>query len=181
MTTGHYRNLRSWFSRHPKTAHIVILLDRWLPLIPFVCYPALLLLINLRLFQTLRSTEITLSAVPDLMSPAARAILVPVFAFLFCTVLRNHLDRPRPYQQPGFEPLVPKETLGRSFPSRHALSATVLAMVWLYFYPAFGGVMLAVAAAICVLRVLTGVHHGRDVLFGAAMGVLFGYVGMWLM
>lgn len=181
MTTGHYAKLRSWFSHHPKTAHTVILLDRWLPLIPFVCYPVLLVLINLRLFRSLCSTGITLSAVSDLMSPAARAVLVPVFAFLLCTVLRNKLDRPRPYQQPGFEPLVPKETLGRSLPSRHALSATVLAMVWLYFYPTVGGIMLAVAAAICVLRVLTGVHHGRDVLFGTAMGVLFGYIGMWLL
>ncbi len=50
-------------------------------------------------------------------------------------------------------------------PSRHALSAAVLAAVWLYFYPAAGCVMVGIALLICCLRVLTGVHHvaGRGV------------------
>ena len=43
-------------------------------------------------------------------------------------------------------------------PSRHALSAAVLAAVWLYFYPAAGCVMVGIALLICCLRVLTGVH-----------------------
>lgn len=181
MTTDRYRKLRSWFALHPKTTHAVVLLDRWLPLVPFVCYPVLLFRINLQLFRSFLNADIALSAALELMSPTAQAILVPGFAFLFCTILRDRLDRPRPYQQPGFQPLVPKDTLGKSCPSRHALSATVLAMVWLYFYPAVGVFMLLIAALICLLRVLTGVHHGRDVLFGAAIGILFGYVGMWLL
>ena len=53
-------------------------------------------------------------------------------------------------------------------------------MVWLYFYPAAGAAMVVVAAAICVLRVLAGVHFPRDVLAGAALGFALGYVGMWI-
>ena len=78
-------------------------------------------------------------------------------------------------------PLVPKSTRGNSCPSRHALSAAVLGMVWLYFYPAVGVGMLAIAALICLLRVLSGVHFIRDVLVGAAFGLAFGFAGMWLL
>ena len=97
------------------------------------------------------------------------------------TLLRDRLNRPRPYEQPGFEPLVHKETRGHSFPSRHALSAAVLAMVWMYFYPAAGWVMVGITALICAGRVLTGVHHVRDVVFGAALGFALGAAGMWLL
>ena len=74
-----------------------------------------------------------------------------------------------------------KETRGQSFPSRHALSAAVLAAVWLSFYPAVGGVMVAVTVAICVLRVLAGVHFPRDVIAGALLGFSLGIVGMRLL
>ena len=85
------------------------------------------------------------------------------------------------YDQPGFTPLVQKDTHGRSFPSRHALSAAVLAMVWLYFYPAVGWCMIVIALLIAVVRVLTGVHHIRDVAAGLALGFACGFVGMWLL
>ena len=41
--------------------------------------------------------------------------------------------------------------------------------------------MLAIAALICLLRVLSGAHFVRDVLTGAAFGLTFGFVGMWLL
>ena len=57
----------------------------------------------------------------------------------------------------------------------------VLAAVWLYFYPAAGCVMVGVALLICCLRVLTGVHHVRDVVCGFALGFALGAAGMWLL
>ena len=63
----------------------------------------------------------------------------------------------------------------------HALSAAVLAAVWLYFYPAAGCVMVGIALLICCLRVLTGVHHVRDVVCGFALGFALGCAGMWLL
>ena len=72
-------------------------------------------------------------------------------------------------------------TLLHSMPSRHALSAAVLAAVWLYFYPAAGCVMVGIALLICCLRVLTGVHHVRDVVCGFALGFALGCAGMWLL
>ena len=152
--------------------------NRWLPLVPFVCYPVLLVLLNLRWFSLLSAGS------PDaleLMQHIARAILVPGITFWLGTALRARLDLPRPYEQPGFEPLRRKETKGHSFPSRHALSAAVLAMVWLYFYPKAGWAMVGITVLICLGRVLTGVHHIRDVVGGAALGFALGYAGMWLL
>ena len=179
MTPERYKKLTQWLETRPALRQSIILLNRWLPLVPFVCYPVLLVLLNLRWVGMLQ-------AGPGggglaFMQLIARAILVPGLALGLGTVARTRLDFPRPYEQPGFEPLVPKGTKGCSFPSRHALCATVLAMVWLYFYPAVGAGMLVVAALICLLRVLTGAHYVRDVLAGAGLGLGFGLVGMWLL
>lgn len=178
MTPERYHKLLRWMEARPALKQAVISLNHWLPAVPFFCYPVLLVLLNLRWFRLMQAGG---QAALDFMPDIARAILVPGFVFLGGTVLRAKLNFPRPYEQPGFTPLVEKETKGHSFPSRHALSAAVLAAVWLYFYPAAGAVMSVIAAAICVLRVLAGVHYPRDVLAGAALGFSLGIAGMWLL
>ena len=55
MTAEHYHALHSWMDAHPAVSRCVVALDRWLPLIPFVCYPVLLCLLNVRLFHLLGS------------------------------------------------------------------------------------------------------------------------------
>ena len=178
MTAEHYHALYRWFDAHPAARRFVIALDRWLPLVPFVCYPVLLVILNVQWFALLRVGS---AAALDFMQQIARAILVPGITFWFGTALRARLNRPRPYEQPGFVPLVAKETKGHSFPSRHALSAAVLAMTWLRFFPAVGVAMVIITLLICALRVLVGVHSVPDVLFGAALGFGLGAVGMWLL
>ena len=130
---------------HPTAKRCVVALDRWLPLIPFVCYPVLLCLLNVRLFRLLGSQR---QAALDLTAVIARTVFVPGLTFWGGTILRDRLNLPRPYEQPGFEPLRHKETRGHSFPSRHALSASVLAMVWMYFYPKAGWVMVGITVLI---------------------------------
>ena len=178
MSADQYKVIHTWFDAHPHACRCVILLDRWLPLVPFVCYPVLLVLLNVHLVRLFLAGG---SAALDFMLEIARSILVPGLTFWGGTILRARLDFPRPYEQPGFVPLVSKETHGHSFPSRHALSAAVLAMVWLYFYPAAGWFMAGLAVLISALRVLTGVHHVRDVACGAALGFALGFAGMWLL
>lgn len=178
LTAEQYRVLHRWMDVHPACKRCVVALDRWLPLIPFVCYPVLLCLLNVQLFRLLGTQR---QAALDFMGPIARTVFVPGLTFWGGTLLRDKLNKPRPYEQPGFEPLRRKETKGRSFPSRHALSAAVLAMVWMYFYPSVGWAMVGVTVLICIGRVLTGVHHIRDVVGGAALGFAFGFAGMWLL
>ena len=161
-----------------KGERLVVFLDRWLPLVPFVCYPVLLCLLNIRLSRLFLTQK---QAALDFMVLIARSVFVPGLVFWGGTLLRTRLHFPRPYEQSGFTPLVAKESRGHSMPSRHALSAAVLAAVWLYFYPAAGCVMVGIALLICCLRVLTGVHHVRDVVCGFALGFALGCAGMWLL
>ena len=49
MTAEQYKPIYHWFSAHPTVKRLVVFLDRWLPLVPFVCYPVLLYLLNVRL------------------------------------------------------------------------------------------------------------------------------------
>ena len=178
MTPEQYRNIRDGLDARPTLRQLVLFCNHWLPAVPFVCYPVLLVILNVQWFALLRVGS---AAALDFMQSIARAILVPGITFWFGTALRARLNRPRPYEQPGFVPLVQKETKGRSFPSRHALSAAVLAAVWLYFYPPVGVCMVLVALAICALRVLAGVHFIRDVAAGAAFGFALGVFGMWVL
>ena len=51
MTAEHYHALYRWFDAHPAARRFVVTLDRWLPLVPFVCYPVLLCRLNVQLVQ----------------------------------------------------------------------------------------------------------------------------------
>ena len=96
MTPERYKRLTDWLEGHPALREGIILLNRWLPLVPFVCYPVLLVLLNLRWF-----TMLTIGrggGALDFMQVIARAILVPGLAFWLGTILRARLNFPRPYQ-----------------------------------------------------------------------------------
>ncbi len=114
MTPERYQKLLHWMEAHPAVRTAVIALNRWLPAVPFVCYPLLLVLLNVQWFRLLQ-VGLNQTAL-DFMQLIARAILVPGFVFFGGTVLRAKLNFPRPYEQPGFTPLVEKETHGHFLP-----------------------------------------------------------------
>lgn len=110
-----------------------------------------------------------------------KVLLVPAAAFVLCTVVRRLLNLPRPYDQPGFEPLMPKAMKGQSCPSRHAASVTIIAMACWYVNPNLGAFLTVLTILICVVRVLAGVHHPRDIYAGVLLSLLVGGVGFWLL
>lgn len=80
--------------------------------------------------------------------------------------------RARPFAALGFDPLISKSALDKSFPSDHAVVAWALA-AGLYFNNKTSGYWAGLAALlICLGRVLAGVHYISDVAAGAAIGVL---------
>ncbi|MEU7320332.1 phosphatase PAP2 family protein [Streptomyces griseoviridis] len=83
--------------------------------------------------------------------------------------VKRVVRRPRP----ATEPLV--RTAGRhSFPSSHATSAAAAAVA----LGALGAPALApLAAAMCVSRLVVGVHYPTDVVAGAALGALTARAG----
>lgn len=98
--------------------------------------------------------------------------------FVAMGLIRRWLNAPRPYEVFDIKPLVPKKDLksGRSFPSRHAFCAFLIATMFAIVFRSFGGMVpLLLAAALGVVRVLEGVHFPRDVVAGAVLGVVAGF------
>ncbi|MET7456892.1 phosphatase PAP2 family protein [Streptomyces sp. NPDC005574] len=84
--------------------------------------------------------------------------------------VKRVVRRPRPTH---VEPLV--RTAGRhSFPSSHAASAAAAAVA---FGPLGVRVIPPLAAAMCVSRLVAGVHYPSDVAAGAALGALTARLG----
>ena len=169
MGPQQYRKVYTWFAARPAAWTALRLANRLLPWVSAGAYLALLGLLAARWAAGEGGGWLL-----------AKSVLAPGAAFVGGSALRAALDRPRPYQQPGFIPLLPKETGDKSFPSRHALSGAVIAMAWLPVNPAVAGVLTVSALAICVTRVLAGVHWVRDVAAGAALGFGLGALGMLL-
>ena len=98
MTPERYQTLLRWLEARPALKKLVIALNRWLPAVPFACYPLLLVLLNVRWFRLLSANR---AAALDFMQLIARAVFVPAFVFLGGTLLRARLNFPRPYEQPA--------------------------------------------------------------------------------
>ena len=96
------------------------------------------------------------------------------------TLVRARLDHPRPYEVYGMEPLIPKESSGKSFPSRHQYSICVIGTSLLYLQPKLGAAVLAMSVLLGAARVSSGVHFPKDVAAGALVGVLSAITGFSL-
>ena len=63
-----------------------------------------------------------------------------------------------------------------SFPSNHAAAAFMAATVLTAYFKKYAAIFYLFAATIAVSRVYMGVHYPSDILAGAAIGILTGYV-----
>lgn len=108
-----------------------------------------------------------------------KALLVPGISFVLLSVGRALLNRPRPYEAFGIAPVIPKETKGNSFPSRHVFSATMISMTFLLMSPWswLGLVFFFFSVSLAVVRVISGVHYISDVLAGIFIAVIAGILG----
>lgn len=99
---------------------------------------------------------------------------VAAVGFAAVSVFRKHRNAPRPYECCAITPLIARDGVGCSFPSRHAFSAFAIAASW---FAASVPVVVALLAAACLLavcRVFGGVHFPRDVVAGAVVGLVTG-------
>ena len=110
------------------------------------------------------------------------ALFVPGISFVLVSVFRRILNAPRPYEVFDGVPVIAKDTLGKSFPSRHAFSIFIIGMAFCACCPLTwaGPAVLVLGVALAAIRVIAGVHFPRDVIAGALTGILLGYVGFWL-
>lgn len=157
MTAERYESLTRPLRERPRLLRLVVGLNRWLTYAGYALYPLLLVLVALADAGRLW-----------------RFVLVPGVSFVLLSLVRARIDAPRPYEVLDIDPLIRKDTKGRSFPSRHVFSIFVIAMAWLAFEPPVGVVLLVLGALMALVRVVGGVHWLRDVVAGAICGVAAG-------
>lgn len=166
MQGEQYRSLSAHFSETKVRSNTIKALHDVLPLVMYIFYPVQLICLGVNEGW---GSEIFL-----------RFALIPLGTFILVTIARALINAPRPYEKFRYTPVVHKTTVGKSFPSRHTVSAFIIAMAFLYVNLHIGVIMLAVALGIAVIRVLAGVHFIRDVVSGAAIGVVIGVLGFFV-
>ncbi|MFF7201874.1 phosphatase PAP2 family protein [Streptomyces sp. NPDC008141] len=115
------------------------------------------------------------AADPERRGRWLRATAVVGGAHLASMGVKHVVRRPRP-ELPSHRPLV--HTLGRhSFPSSHAASAAAAAVAFGALLPAARRLAPPLAAAMCVSRLVAGVHYPTDIAAGAVLGGLAARAG----
>lgn len=161
-----YIKMTQPFRDYPELARGIHILNQLCTGIMYVSYP--LLLLYLWLNSDIEHFEVFL-----------KALFVPAISFLLLSLGRNFLNRPRPYETFDISPVIKKDTKGKSFPSRHVFSATIVAMTFSMLSPWswLGLTYLCVTILLAVVRVVSGVHYVSDVFAGMIIGVLAAIVG----
>lgn len=186
MTAEQYKPIYDWFTARPAAYRALKIATRALSLVVAGGYALLVAwlawdwLAKARAGLALSWTGYQEAADAALWQ-LVRCTVVPAAVFLLGTAVRAWINAPRPYQQPGFTPLIPKKTQGKSCPSRHCLCAGCIAVVGWAVHPAAGVLFTLAAVAACLTRVLAGVHSVRDVACGAALGAGACAFGLWLL
>lgn len=153
-----YRRWSEPLRRHAGALRALLAANKALTRAFYVMYPVLLVVLALRSRDHL-----------------VACVVIPAVAFCAVSAFRRHVNAPRPYEALAIDPLIRKDTTGCSFPSRHAFSSFLIAACWFSTSVWVGCVLLALAAAMAVVRVIGGVHFPRDVAVGALVGLLCGF------
>lgn len=156
-----YLRKYNWLKVHPKISQLIILTCTWLTRFLYILYVVSILL------------EIYYQNWKFLIA----FILVPAIGFIIETAVRAKLNQPRPYETLDIPALKPKDTKGKSFPSRHSFSAAILAISFYYLNPTLGICMILLGIIIGVCRVFIGVHWIKDVVAGQVLGWILGIIG----
>ncbi|MCR5416250.1 MAG: phosphatase PAP2 family protein [Pseudobutyrivibrio sp.] len=105
-----------------------------------------------------------------------RSILVPGVSFIIVSIYRKVLSSPRPYEVYGFAPIIEKDTVGKSFPSRHVFSIFIIAVTVMQSSIALGLIIMFFGCALGFIRVAGGVHFIKDVIAAAILAIIIGII-----
>jgi membrane-associated phospholipid phosphatase len=164
MNEKNYKIISDWFRKSKVRLKAFNIIYRLLPLVVVVAYCGIILYA----FLCLKREEFI------------RIIIVPMVAFVLCTIVRYVINEERPYEALDINPLISKNKKRQSFPSRHVLSACIIAMSGLYVNVALGSALMMLSLIIAAIRPIAGVHYVRDVLAGLIMGIVCGIIGFWI-
>lgn len=92
------------------------------------------------------------------------------------SLLKNLVERMRPCDTLPNVHLLVGCTGSYSFPSSHAVNNFAAAMFFGYFYKHLKWILFSVATIVALSRIFVGVHYPSDVIGGALIGVILGYL-----
>lgn len=162
MTKETYIKMTQPFRDHPEMAKGIHIANKLCTGLMYLSYPMLIIFMVLQ-----RDVNVI------------RAVLVPGISFVLLSLFRKVINRPRPYETFDVPSVIKKDTKGKSFPSRHVFSATIIAMTFLLMSPWtwLGVVFLGVSILLAIVRVISGVHFISDVSVGFIVGVVAAIIG----
>lgn len=103
-------------------------------------------------------------------------LFIPASSFVILSFLRKKINAPRPYEVWEIVPLLDRDSPGKSMPSRHVFSATIISMACLHASLTMGMICLTLSAFLGLVRVLGGVHYPKDVVVGYICGLVWGVI-----
>lgn len=107
---------------------------------------------------------------------ASALISAIISRFIIGFLIRFLWFRQRPFVAENFIPLINQNPAEASFPSGHALFYFAVSTV-IYLYNKKAGILFYIASILIVIsRVFAGIHWPSDILTGALIGVLIGWL-----
>ena len=153
-----YIRINTFMRSHDRMAAVLRRMDLTITVVVFASYPLFLIW--------------AFSHRPE---DLPKVVGVPLFGFLGVTAARVLIGKKRPYERYAIIPLIRKNTVGRSFPSRHAFSVFMIAETYLYATTdPFALPFYLLGLVLCACRVMLGVHYISDVSVGMVVALFCG-------
>jgi len=102
------------------------------------------------------------------------AIVFPT-SYIIAKILGMFIQSPRPYIVEHITPLI-SASADNGFPSDHTLLAMAIAVMIFAYNRIVGGVLIVLAVAVGIARVLAHVHQVIDILGSIIIIVVMGYI-----
>lgn len=153
-----------WIKENRKREKVFKLIYKYPPLMVFLLYGIIIL------YNVLNCDKMVI----------IKIIAVPMVTFIIVTIFRKLVNRKRPYEALDIKPLIVKNKSGESFPSRHVVSAVIISFAGLYTNIYLGLLLMCLSVVIIIVRPLAGIHYVSDVIFGALISIIFGYIGFYM-
>lgn len=168
MTEKSYKKIEVFFRTHEKLYFLLRIIYKYLPIFIYLLYPVLLINTFIHMIQSGEKDDFI------------KTLVIPAVTFLSVTILRIIINKPRPYEAMNINPLIKKDTVGKSFPSRHSASIFTIAVASYTLSPVLMVILLIVGVVMCISRVIAGVHYISDVLAGALFAIILSVLGLFI-
>ncbi len=164
MNQNRYNQISNWIREKTYRYKVFVGLYKTVPFLVMVMYGIMILYGVFRMER----------------SQCIRIIAVPAVTFLTVTVFRKLINEKRPYEVLEIQPLIYKSKQGESFPSRHMVSVTIIAIAGLYVNILLGLWLIILSVIVGILRPVAGVHFVKDIVGAVCLSLVMGIIGFYI-